>query len=53
MFFLKLEDVSQSSPFDEMTEKRPFVLKNIVNHLLYPHHERESTLQQKQWKILV
>jgi hypothetical protein len=33
-----------------MTEKRPFVLKNIVNHLLYPHHEREST--KRPWQRL-
>jgi hypothetical protein len=25
----------RASPFDEMTEKRPLVLQNIVNHLLF------------------
>ena len=38
MFFFKLEDVSQLSLISglqsEMTEKRPLVLKIIVNHLI-------------------
>jgi hypothetical protein len=42
-----------ASPFDEMTEKRPLVLKNIVNHLFYLHSvQRVSTPIVEEYLLL-